>query len=360
IRENRDFSSSLQLAAPRPVGTRIARRTPMSRPITMLVADDSHLIQQIFTEAARSTKLQLRISATDNGRECLTLLSGGNVDLAFIDVHMPELSGMDAFWTARKQGVKTFVTLMSSPPSLEAVEMARKLKAYEFLFKPFDVNEVQAIIKTYDRIAAPTKVLIVDDSHTVRKIVQKVVEGSIFNCEIAEAADGETALNLCQSTPFDVVFLDRNMPGLGGLTTLKRMLELDSKLKIIMNSAERDAAEEQQALESGACMFLHKPFYSVDVDRVLHHAFGLRSPHLKIECTEPEFDMAVEGSTVCVIHKHTGHTFEYLWFKEPPYLRNGIVHAAKSSDVSPGQGAEAAERVALMQLRSARLLPAAA
>jgi DNA-binding NtrC family response regulator len=332
----------------------------MKRPITMLVADDSHLIQQVFTEAARSTKLELRINSTDNGRDCLTLLSGGNVDLAFIDVHMPELSGMDAFWTARKQGIKTFVTLMSNPPSLEAVEMARKLKAYEVLFKPFDVNEVRAIIKTYDRIAAPTKVLIVDDSHTVRKIVQKVVQGSIFNCEIAEAADGETALNLCRSMPFDVVFLDRNMPGLSGLNTLKRMLAIDSKLKIVMNSAEHDVTEEKLALETGACTFLHKPFYSVDVDRVLHQAFGLRSPHLKIECNEPEFDMAVEGSTVCVIHKDTGHTFEYLWFREPPYLRNGIVQPAKSSDVAPGQVAAAAEKVALMQLRSAKLLPAAA
>src|SRR5262249_47164232 len=230
----------------------------MSRPISMLVADDSHLIQQLFTEAARSTKLQLRISATDNGRDCLTLLSGGNVDLAFIDVHMPELSGMDAFWTARKQGIKTFVTLMSNPPSSEAVEMARKLKAYEFLFKPFDADEVRAIIKTYDRIASPTKVLIVDDSHTVRKIVQKVVQGSLFNCEVAEAADGETALSLCRETPFDVVFLDRNMPGLSGINTLKRMLAINSKLKVIMNSAERDASEEKLAMESGACAFLHK------------------------------------------------------------------------------------------------------
>src|ERR1700704_1354415 len=129
---------------------------PMKRPITMLVADDSHLIQQVFTEAARATKLPLRISSTDNGRDCLTLLSGGNVDLAFIDVHMPELSGMDAFWAARKQGIRTFVTVMSNPPSPQAVEMARKLNAYEFLFKPFAVADALAIIKTFSRITSPT------------------------------------------------------------------------------------------------------------------------------------------------------------------------------------------------------------
>jgi DNA-binding NtrC family response regulator len=331
----------------------------MRRPISMLVADDSHLIQDLFTESARATKLPLRISSTDNGRDCLTLLSGGNIDLAFIDVQMPELSGMEAFWAARKQGIKTFVTVMSTPPSAEAVEMARKLRAYEFLFKPFDRAEVQAIIKTYDRITSPIKVMIVDDSDTVRKIVQRVVQGSIFNCEISEAANGEQALVLCRSSSFDVVFLDRNMPGLSGLETLKRLLAIEPKLKVVMNSGEQDEAEERCALESGACAFLHKPFYAVDVDRVLHEAFGLRSPNLKLERSEPEFDMAVEGSTVRLVHKITGHIFQFLWSRTPPHLRNGIIQAAAASDVAPTQVIAAAERTALVQLRSARLLPVA-
>src|SRR5262249_30574083 len=210
-------------------------------------------------------------------------------------------------------------------------------------FKPFEVTEVQAIIKTYDRIVAPTKVLIVDDSQTVRKIIQRVVQGSIFNCEITEANDGPSALLACRNTPFDVVFLDRNMPGLSGLETLKRLLEMESNLKVVMNSSERDAVEEQLAIDAGACAFLHKPFYSSDVDRVLHEAFGLRSPNLRLECSEPEFDMSVEGSTICLVHKDTGHTFEYLWFRTPPHLRNGVIQPAKAASIAPGLVAQAAE-----------------
>ena len=40
--------------------------------------------------------------------------------------------------------------------------------------------------------AARIKVLVVDDSVSVRQIVQKIVHGSVFNCEIAEAGDGQT------------------------------------------------------------------------------------------------------------------------------------------------------------------------
>src|SRR3984893_18504786 len=232
-------------------------RNPMQRNISMLVADDSHVVQQIFIDAARASKLPLRISSTDNGRDCLTLLSGGNIDLALIDVHMPELSGIEAFWAARKQGIRTFVTVMSNPPSIEAVEMARKLNAYEFLFKPFAVSDVLAIMKTYSRITSPIKVLIVDDSSTVRQIVQKVVRGSIFNCEITEAGDGETALALCRNSEFDVAFLDCNMPGLSGLKPMTRIRECHVSLELVIISAERDLIREGQ--EAGWGGVSHQP-----------------------------------------------------------------------------------------------------
>ena len=330
----------------------------MRRSITMLVADDSSFYHHIVAEAARTSNLPLRLSSTDNGRDCLTMLNGGHVDLAFVDVHMPELSGTEAVWSARKQGIKTFVTLMSTPPAAEAVDVAIRLSAYEFLFKPFSAADAAGIIKTYARISAPTKVLIVDDSSAVRQIVQKIVNASVFNCEITEAENGEAALALCRSSPFDVVFLDRNMPGLGGINTLKWMLVTQPALKVVMNSAEHNPAIERQALDGGACAFLHKPFTSEDVDRVLHAAFGLRSPNLKIKGSQPSFDVAIEGSTVRVAHKSSGHIFEYLWCQKPPHLRNAIVHPAAACQVAPVQVAPAAAEIALQQLKSARLLTA--
>jgi|HubBroStandDraft_6_1064221.scaffolds.fasta_scaffold228394_2 DNA-binding NtrC family response regulator len=330
----------------------------MQRTITMLIADDSPVTQQILSDAALASKLPLRFTTTDNGRECLTLLNGANIDLAFIDVHMPELSGTEAFWTAKKQGIKTFVTLMSTPPAADAVEMAIKLRAYEFLFKPFTASDAAGIIKTYARISSPTKILIVDDSLTVRQFVQKIVQGSMFNCQIAQASGGEAALEACRATEFDAVFLDRHMPGLDGFETMQRLQLIQSSLKIVMMSAERNTLKERQAIENGACAFLQKPFHSEDVDRVLHAAFGLRSPNLRVRSREPYFDVAIEGSTIRLAHKTSGHVFEYLWSQKPPYLRNHIVHAATACDIEPARVAPAAEETALLQLRSQHLLAA--
>ena len=247
---------------------------------------------------------------------------------------------------------------MSTPPASEAVEVAIKLRAYEFLFKPFGMGDALAIMKTYSRITSPTKILIVDDSTAVRQIVQKIVSGSVFKCEVTEAGDGEEALALARMSPYDAVFLDCNMPGLSGLATIKRLLLLQPMLKVVMISAEHSRATEDAALDSGACAFLHKPFTSDDVDRVLHAAFGLRSPNLKMKNSEASFDVAIEGSTIRLAHKSSGHIFEYLWCERPPYLRNAVVRPAPACAVAPTRVAPDAAKAALSQLRAANLVAA--
>jgi CheY-like chemotaxis protein len=214
-------------------------------------------------------------------------------------------------------------------------------------------------MKTYERITLPTKLLIVDDSLTVRKMIQKVIHGSVFQCEIVEAPDGQTAMALSQARDFDVIFLDHNMPGLAGLDTLGQLLASRPELKVVMISGEDDLTLEHRALGAGACAFLRKPFSSADVDRVLHDIYGIKSPNLTLERSEPDFDIAVEGSTIRLAHKGSGHTFEYLWFRTPPHLRNGTVRANPSHDPELTHLMAAAERSALMQLSSARLLAAA-
>jgi hypothetical protein len=146
---------------------------------------------------------------------------------------------------------------------------------------------------------------------------------------------------------------------LSGLDTIKRLLLIQPSLKIAMISAEHNRAKEDQALDSGACAFLHKPFTSDDVDHVLHAAFGLRSPNLKMKGSEPGFDVAIEGSTIRLAHKSSGHIFEYLWCERPPYLRNAIIRPALACAIAPTRVAPAAAKTALLKLRTARLLAAA-
>lgn len=261
----------------------------MGRALHVLVADDEDLIRDLFCEALRESQLPLRLSTTDNGRDCLTLLNGGNVDIAFIDVHMPELSGMEAIWVARRQGIGTFITLISGTASPEVFKLAQKLNAYEFLLKPFAVDDVLAILNNYTRIAAPMKVLIVDDSCATRSVALKVMQQSMFSCETVEAGDAAAAFEHCRQKPFDTVLLDCNMPQIDGLTALRQLRAIQPGLKVIMISAERNADKEREAREAGAHGFLYKPFYAENVDRMLHAVHRLRLPTLDARARASRF-----------------------------------------------------------------------
>src|SRR5690242_5283414 len=116
-------------------------------PIRMLVADDSAIVHKIFRKMVRCARVPIEIAEAHDGRECLRLLGTGEFGLAFIDVRMPQMSGLEALGNARFMGNKTFVTLMSAYPDQRCLALARELQAYEFLFKPFDAPELEAIVE---------------------------------------------------------------------------------------------------------------------------------------------------------------------------------------------------------------------
>jgi CheY-like chemotaxis protein len=246
----------------------------------MLVADASDAVQAFFKDAADRSPMSIEVTSARTGPECLDLLCKGAFNLAFIDVNMPDVSGMEALGQARALGNKTFVALMSAKVTDARLDLARQLKAYEYLVKPFTAGDVGVILKAYQHVIVPMATLIVDDSRTIRRVIRQVLEDAVFRLSIEEAVDGETALQRFRGGGYDIVFLDYAMPGLNGLETLDAILLAEPKAKVIMISAMPDANLENQALAHGAIAFLPKPFFTVDVSRAVHKALGLKMPGL--------------------------------------------------------------------------------
>jgi DNA-binding NtrC family response regulator len=248
--------------------------------LKVLVADDSKLVHDLFHQIAAHSPIPFDVISAMDGDQTWDILNKGGIHVAFIDVNMPQMSGMDAVNKARIAGNKTFVTLMSANANQRRLQLAQQLRVYEFLAKPFRPEDVLGILKTYCRVTVPSNALVVDDSATVRRIIKKVLANSVFNIDVTEAGDGEKTLDHCDNVDFDVVFLDCNMPGLSGTDTLERLLEHDSGAKVIMISGERNEERRKWALERGAFAFLYKPFNAADIDRELHALFGLKRPLL--------------------------------------------------------------------------------
>jgi two-component system, chemotaxis family, chemotaxis protein CheY len=248
--------------------------------LKILVADDSSVIHALFRRIAGHSPIPFDCVHAENGRECVDLLNRSDINMAFIDVNMPEMTGMEAVGAARLSGNKTFIVLMSALTSAVRLKLAHALKVHEYLNKPFTEDDVIAMLRTYLRVTVPVKALIVDDSATARKIVRKVLTSGVFNIAVTEAGDGEAAIACCESGGFDVVFLDCNMPGLDGIETLERLIARDAGAKVIMMTAQRTEAMRQRAIDAGATAFLYKPFSARDIDRELHALFALKLPEL--------------------------------------------------------------------------------
>lgn len=104
------------------------------------------------------------------------------------------------------------------------------------------------------------KVLIVDDSRTMRSFLAAIVRELAIDVE--QAASGEEALQcLGESGPFDLALVDWNMPGMDGLQLVRRVREEPewnaTKLMMVTARTDRDAVVE--AMSWGADDFLMKP-----------------------------------------------------------------------------------------------------
>lgn len=102
------------------------------------------------------------------------------------------------------------------------------------------------------------KVLLVDD-HAVVRAGFKLLLATAPNIEvIAEAERGEQAIRLYQQHQPDIIVLDLSMPGIGGLETIKRMVQRDANINILVFSVHDEQVYVNRALSAGAKGYITK------------------------------------------------------------------------------------------------------
>jgi len=102
------------------------------------------------------------------------------------------------------------------------------------------------------------RVLLVDDEVAIRRALRTPLNELGFQTE--EASRSEEALHLVRTESFDVVLLDIQMPGIGGMKTLARLRALAPRLPILMLTVQDSEEQKVEALECGADDYITKPF----------------------------------------------------------------------------------------------------
>ncbi len=111
----------------------------------ILIADDEALIRQVLADTLKNEGYQ--VEAVGSGLSALRALQERPFDLAFVDIRMPEISGLDLLLKVQEAGIDTPFIIMTVHTTLANAVEAMKRGAYDYLTKPFDLTEVQTLTR---------------------------------------------------------------------------------------------------------------------------------------------------------------------------------------------------------------------
>jgi len=114
------------------------------------------------------------------------------------------------------------------------------------------------------------KVLLVDDSLSIARQLQKIIDESGDFVSVGHARNGAEAIKMNNSEDPEIICMDMNMPGMDGLTALRSLMVLDKDVKVVMVTSLGGVGDKYtEAIKLGAKNVISKPFEADTVLKVL-------------------------------------------------------------------------------------------
>ena len=121
---------------------------------TVLIVDDEEIIRSFFAR----TLTEYRVLTAVNGDEALNIVKNDRPDLVLLDIRMPGIDGIETLRRIKEIDSNITVIMLSAHGNLQTNLKAARLGAYTSLAKPFDLEEMKAIIRDGLRNIATNKV----------------------------------------------------------------------------------------------------------------------------------------------------------------------------------------------------------
>jgi two-component system nitrogen regulation response regulator NtrX len=133
----------------------------------VLLIEDEASIRAVLKDILKDQKeLKLEVDEAKDGAEGLAKLESEQYDLAFCDIKMPKMDGMEVLQKAKEKGIATTFIMISAHGTTEIAVDATKLGAYDFLQKPPDLNRLLITLRN-----ALDKTNLVKETKTLKKKV---------------------------------------------------------------------------------------------------------------------------------------------------------------------------------------------
>lgn len=237
-----------------------------------LVVDDSKPSRSIVARALRNLRFECLEAA--NGAEALqALATSPRPDIVTVNWHMPVMDGIELVKQLRQSPRHRDLRLLmiSTESDRARIEEARAVGVDDYLTKPFAPDSLaRALVGlgvcSAAEVAGPAarqaiRVLIVDDSATIRGLLSATLDADPDLKVVGAAVNGKMGVDMIATAAPDIVLLDVEMPVLDGIGALKEIRRIAPKLPVVMFSSltERGAKTTLDALLAGANDYAAKP-----------------------------------------------------------------------------------------------------
>jgi PAS domain S-box-containing protein len=243
----------------------------------VLVVDDNATNRYILN--MQTAKWGMTSRETDSPVTALEWIqSGETFDVIVLDMHMPEMDGLELARRIRAGGVKTPLVLFSSLGRREAGDGSNLFAAY--LTKPIKQSQLfdtlaglfaesrrrdekpsEERLKLDPEFAArhPLKILLAEDNAVNQKLALRILEQMGYRADVA--SNGIEAIESVQRQAYDVVLMDVQMPEMDGLEATRSIRKLGGLTQphIIAMTANAMQGDREQCIEAGMNDYISKP-----------------------------------------------------------------------------------------------------
>ncbi len=246
-------------------------------PLRILIAEDNPF-NVIVTEDTLNSELDdLTIGKAENGRVAFEKVRDEEWDLVLMDIHMPEMSGLEATAAIRKlPGVKasTIIIAMTASVLREETDSYMRHGMDGFVPKPFQVDQLTSEIRRLrmERKNNPSgpapfpalRILIAEDNPFNVIVAEDTLRSELPDVTIGKAENGKLAWEAVRDGDWDIVLMDIAMPEMTGLEATAAIRKLPDPKRanttIIAMTASVLKEETDHYLKQGMNGFVPKPF----------------------------------------------------------------------------------------------------
>ncbi len=261
---------------------------PFLKELRILIVDDSAVVRSVLSKELLRSGVE--VTQAENGQQAFDIALCKEFDLVITDVEMPQMDGIE-LCRKLKSNPRTLqipIVILSSLDSEEDIKKGYKAGATTYISK---AQAKDSLIETIETVLQKTTfqkgrlILVVDDSSTVRTLVEKGLKEVGF--EVVKAENGRVALNVLKTVRPDLILSDIDMPEMNG-EEFCQSVHTDPTLATIpfvVMSANNDRPIMRRMLQLGADAYLVKPF---NVDQLVITVEKLLSDKLLLLHKEKE------------------------------------------------------------------------